>query len=109
MIYLNPNTYKKKIMKAVFIACNEAQGDNVMEALEKSFVKGFTMWEQVQGRGSKNGEPHLGSHAWPTMNSAIVTFVDDETAKRLKERLRDIDELKPALGLRFFSWTIDEE
>lgn len=96
-------------MKAVFITYNEAHGEAVMEALEKSFVRGFTMWEQVQGRGTKDGEPHLGSHAWPTMNSAMVTFVDDEAAKRLKERLKEIDALKPKLGLRVFSWTIDEE
>ena len=95
-------------MKAVFIAYNEAQGENVMEALEKCFVRGFTMWEHIQGRGSKDGEPHLGSHAWPTMNSAMITFVDDNLAKSLKDRLRDIDKLKPQLGLRVFSWTIDE-
>lgn len=96
-------------MKAVFIAYNEAQGAAVLEALEKLFIKGFTMWEHVQGRGSKDGEPHLGSHAWPTMNSAMVTFVDDDAAKRLKERLKEIDALKPALGLRVFTWTIDED
>ena len=96
-------------MNAVFIAYNEAQGAAVLEALEKVFIKGFTMWEQVQGRGSKDGEPHLGSHAWPTMNSAMVTFVDDNAAKNLKERLKEIDNLKPALGLRVFTWTIDED
>ena len=95
-------------MKAVFIAYNQAHDDNVKEVLEKCFVKGFTRWEQVQGAGSRDGEPHLGSHAWPTMNSAVVTFVDDDAAKRLKERLKEIDALNPALGLRVFTWTIDE-
>ena len=95
-------------MKAVFIAYNEAQGENVMEILRKCFIRGFTMWEHVQGTGTQDGEPHMGSHAWPTMNSALITFVDDEASKRLKERLKEIDEIKPQLGLRFFSWTIDE-
>ena len=96
-------------MKAVFIAYNEAQTEAVMEALDKCFIRGFTMWEHIQGRGSRDGEPHFGSHAWPTMNSAIVTFVEDEAAKRLKDRLKEIDSLKPALGLRVFSCTIDED
>ncbi len=95
-------------MKAVFVAYNEAQTEAVLEAMEKCFVKGYTMWQQVTGRGSKDGEPHLGSHAWPTMNTAMITFVDDESAKRLKERLMEIDNLKPQLGLRLFSWTVDE-
>lgn len=43
------------------------------------------------------------------MNSAMVTFVDDNAAKNLKERLKEIDNLKPALGLRVFTWTIDED
>ena len=28
----------------------------------------------MQGRGSKTGEPHYGSHAWPSMCSAIITL-----------------------------------
>ena len=36
------------------------------------------MWEQVQGRGSKNGEPRRGTHTWPEMNSAMLVMVDDD-------------------------------
>ena len=42
-------------MKAVFVAYNEAQTEAVLEAMEKCFVKGYTMWQQVTGRGSKDG------------------------------------------------------
>ncbi|MGM9775045.1 MAG: PG0541 family transporter-associated protein [Candidatus Egerieousia sp.] len=95
-------------MKAVFIAYNEAMEDHVLEALHKSFIKGYTAWEHIKGVGSNDGEPHLGSHAWPTMNSGIITFVEDDLVKGLKERLKKADEENSRLGLRFFSWSVDD-
>ena len=50
-------------MKTVFIAYDQAHHDNVMEALNDSNVRGYTFFEQVGGRGTKGGDPHLGSHA----------------------------------------------
>ena len=94
-------------MKAVFIAYNQAHDEAVKEAMEKLFIKGFTMWQQVTGEGSKNGEPHLGSHAWPTLNSALISFMEDDEAKKLKAELEELDSLKERLGLRIFTWSID--
>ena len=94
-------------MKAVFIAYNQAHDEAVKEAMEKLFIKGFTMWQQVTGEGSKEGEPHLGSHAWPTLNSALISFMDDDAAKKLKAKLEELDSLKNRLGLRVFIWSID--
>lgn len=95
-------------MKAVFITYNEALGEPILTALEKSHLRGYTKWETVSGRGSHTGEPHLGSHAWPTMNSASMVIASDEQAAELKRRLLDMDAAKPALGLRVFTWTIDD-
>ncbi|MBO4692128.1 MAG: hypothetical protein J5604_05065 [Bacteroidales bacterium] len=94
-------------MKAVFIAYNQAHDEAVKVAMEKLFIKGFTMWQQVTGEGSKNGEPHLGSHAWPTLNSALISFMEDDEAKKLKAELEELDSLKERLGLRIFTWSID--
>ena len=95
-------------MKTVFIAYDQAHQENVIEALDASNVRGYTIFPQAGGRGSKTGDPHLGSHAWPTMNSAILTVVEDEQADRLLERLRELDENNPLLGLRAFSWDVDK-
>ena len=65
------------------------------------------MWENVSGRGSETGEPHLGNHAWPTMNNALLTFVDDSKAPLLLSALSAKDAATPELGLRAFSWTLD--
>lgn len=95
-------------MKAIFIAYDQAHQDSVIEALSSSMQRGFTCFEQVQGRGSKTGEPHYGSHAWPGMNSAIVTFCEDDRVSLILERLRKIDQESPMLGLRAFVLPVEQ-
>ena len=62
-------------MKTIFIVYDQAHQDNVVEALNDSNVRGYSFFEQVGGRGTKTGEPHLGSHAWPSMNSSIIWYI----------------------------------
>ena len=95
-------------MKAIFIAYDQAHHDSVVEALGSSMQRGFTCFEQAQGRGSKTGEPHFGSHAWPGMNSAIVTFCEDDRVPLILGRLKKIDEEKPMLGLRAFVMPVEQ-
>jgi nitrogen regulatory protein PII len=95
-------------MKAIFIAYDQAHHEAVIEALAKSNCRGFTGFGTVQGRGSKNGEPHYGSHAWPSLANAMISMVDDEKVEAVMARLRAIDEAKPRLGLRAFVWTIEQ-
>ena len=84
-------------MKAVFIAFNQAHEDDVLMALRRMNVRGYTGWTSVIGAGTQKGEPHLGSHAWPTLNAAYW----------LLEMLKSIDEESPQLGLRAFVWSIE--
>lgn len=95
-------------MKTVFIAYDQAHQENVIEALDDSNVRGYTLLEQVGGRGSKWGDPHLGSHAWPSMNSAIITIVQDQQVEPLLRRLKNLDDDNPMLGLRAFTWNVEE-
>ena len=66
-------------MKGIFIAYDQAYNMEIADALEEMGCRGFTMWQDIAGRGGYDGEPHLGNHAWPTMSNAILTFVQDET------------------------------
>ena len=95
-------------MKAVFIAYDQAQHENVIEVLNDSNVRGYTLFPQTGGRGSKTGESHLGSHAWPSMNSSIIAIVEDEKAQPLLDRLKKIDEDNLMLGLRAFVWNVEQ-
>jgi hypothetical protein len=66
------------------------------------------MWQDIAGRGGFNGEPHLGSHAWPTMNNAILTFVPDDKVDDILAHLKAMDEETPDLGIRAFVWNIEK-
>lgn len=95
-------------MKAIFIAYDLAHHENILEVLNQSSCRGFTAFGEVQGRGTKTGEPHYGTHAWPSLASAIITFVEDDRVPVLLDRLHALDETKPKLGLRAFVWTVDQ-
>ena len=95
-------------MKGVFIAFDQAHKDAVINTLNHLNCRGFSMIEQMQGRGSKSGEPHYGSHAWASMNSGIITMVDDSIVTKLLEEIKRIDESAEMLGIRAFVWNIEQ-
>lgn len=95
-------------MKAVMITLDQAHYDEIVENLSSLNIRGFTSWKEVLGRGSKNGEPHYGSHAWPSLNNAILTMVEDDKVKSLLGYLKNLDTEYPNLGLRAFVWNIED-
>ncbi len=95
-------------MKSVFITFDQSFYESVLAILDRLNCRGFTFVEQVQGRGSKTGEPHYGSHAWPSMCSAIFTMVPDERVDSLLDALHKIDLESEQLGLRAFVWNIEK-
>ena len=95
-----------KIMKAIFIAFDQAHRENIIDLLEKSSCRGFTSFGETQGRGTFRGEPHYGSHAWPSLGGAILTIVEDSKVDIVLEKLKKLDTEKPKLGLRAFVWDI---
>lgn len=94
-------------MKAIFVSYNQAYGEEIVEVLENNGQRGFTRWDDIQGRGGVDGEPHFGNHAWPTMNVAIMTVVPDEKVAPILAGLKAKDESAPDLGLRAFVWSIE--
>lgn len=94
-------------MKAVFIIYNQAYNEEIAEILSSKGQRGFTRWEDIQGKGGFNGTPHFGSHAWPEQNHAILTMVKDEKVEPILAELKRRDELAPDLGLRAFVWNIE--
>lgn len=95
-------------MKAIFISFDQAHYERIIDLLERNNCRGFTSWQQVMGRGSRTGEPHYGSHAWPSMASAIMTVVDNSRVDNVLARLKAIDDERPKLGLRAFVWNIEK-
>ena len=60
-------------------------------------IRGFTFFEQVQGRGT---------HAWPEMNSCVITVVEDEQVDSLLEAVKKLDLRNEEVGVRAFVWDI---
>ena len=95
-------------MKAILITYNQAYYDEIAKVLNDNGTKGFTEWNEIKGHGSDTGEPHYGTHAWPTLNNAIISIVDDDKADGILNQLHEKDLKTPDLGLRAFCWNIEK-
>lgn len=95
-------------MKSVFIVYNQALGEIVQQALNHEGIRGFTMWEDVMGHGSVEGVPHMGTHVWPAMNSAVLSVIDDNKVVSLLDAIRKINQKARMQGIRAFVWTVEE-
>jgi hypothetical protein len=93
-------------MKALFISYNQALTDRINKLLDDHGVRGFTRWALTEGRGTHDGEPHYGSHAWPAMNTSILAIVEEEKIPLLLDDLRVIDTTTKQQGCRAFVWDI---
>ena len=69
-------------MKSIMITFDQAYNERIVELLDRLNCRGFTRWEQVQGRGTKKGEPHY--------------------------KLHEMDQETEMLGLRAFVWNVEQ-
>ncbi|MCQ2208715.1 MAG: hypothetical protein MJZ34_00315 [Paludibacteraceae bacterium] len=95
-------------MKSVMIVFNQANTERVEYMLDKLGIRGFTFFEQVQGRGSVDGQPHRGTHTWPEMNSVVITVVEDDKLDVLLETIHKLDLRNEEVGVRAFVWNIEQ-
>lgn len=95
-------------MKAIFITYNQAYYSDIAKVLNDNGVKGYTEWDEIKGHGSVTGEPHLGTHAWPTLNNAIISVVEDDRVDAILHDFHEQDAKSPELGLRAFVWDIEK-
>jgi nitrogen regulatory protein PII len=93
-------------MKAVMIIYNQAHTERVDFLLDKLGIKGFSLWENVQGRGSHTGVPHLGTHTWPEINKSTLTIVEDDLVDTILDKVKKIDAVNEEVGIRAFVWDI---
>jgi nitrogen regulatory protein PII len=93
-------------MKAIMIIYNQAHSEKVEYMLDKLGIKGYSLWENVQGSGSTTGVPHLGTHAWPEINKSVLAVVEDEKVDKVLETVKRIDAINNEVGIRAFVWDI---
>ena len=95
-------------MKAVFIVFNQTNSERIEDILDSLDIRGYSWFETVKGRGSETGEPRMGTHTWPEMNSAVIAIVHEEKVKDILENVRRIDEINKEVGIRAFVWDITQ-
>ena len=95
-------------MKAVMIIFNQANTERMEFMLDKLNVRGFSWFSEVKGRGSESGEPRMGTHTWPEMNSAVLTVVQDDAVEKLLLAVKKMDEINKEVGIRAFVWEITQ-
>ncbi|HOE39545.1 MAG TPA: hypothetical protein PLG05_01245 [Bacteroidales bacterium] len=95
-------------MKAIMIVFNHALTEKVEYMLDRLEVRGFTQWENLQGRGSVDGDPHYGTHTWPEINTATIAVVEDDKVDIILEKVQRIDEINKEVGIRAFVWNIEK-
>lgn len=94
------------IMKAVFIVYNQAHNEKVEFILDHFEISGYSEWNNMKGRGSRGGVPHLGTHTWPEINSATLTIVEDGMVDKLLDAVKKMDEQNTDVGARAFVWDV---
>ncbi|MBQ0015720.1 MAG: hypothetical protein KBT04_01890 [Bacteroidales bacterium] len=95
-------------MKSVMIVYNQANTERVEYMLDRLEIRGYTFFENVQGRGHIDGDPHHGTHTWPEMNNAIITVIEDEKVASLLESVHKLDLRNTEVGVRAFVWNIEQ-
>ena len=93
-------------MKAVLIVFNQANTERVEFMFDRLEIKGYTWWSDVKGRGTDTGDPRMGTHTWPEMNSAALAIVPDDKVPVLLEKTKKMDEINKEVGVRAFVWDI---
>lgn len=93
-------------MKAVMIIYNQAHTEKIEYMFERLGVRGYSLWENVQGRGSSTGVPHLGTHAWPEINKSVIAVVEDDLVDIILDKVKKIDAINTEIGIRAFVWDV---
>ena len=94
-------------MKAVFISYNQALTERVTEIIDSLYIRGFTQWTEVHGRGSQKGEPHMGTHTWPALNNVHLCILEEKKVKPLLDKLQQLDREAEEHGLKVFLWNAE--
>lgn len=88
------------------IIYNQAHTEKIDYMMDKLGIKGYSLWENVQGRGTSSGVPHLGTHTWPEINKSLLAIVDDSLVDTILDKVKRIDVINEEVGIRAFVWDV---
>ncbi len=94
-------------MKAVMIVYNQTVSDKIEFIFDSLGIRGFTTWNEVNGRGSVSGEPRMGTHTWPENNAASLVVIQADAVDPLLQCIEKLDKVSEEVGVRAFVWDIE--
>jgi nitrogen regulatory protein PII len=90
------------------IIYNQAHTERVEYILDSLQIRGYTRWDDVRGRGSETGVPHLGTHTWPEMNTALLAIINEDKVDPLFEKIKRLDQINTEIGVKAVVWSVDQ-
>lgn len=94
----------KREMKAIMIIFNQALSEEVLALLDEKKIRGFTKFNNLQGRGTDKGEPKMGTHTWPALNNSVLCFTAADKTEELLTSLKELNSSGLDQGLKAFTW-----
>lgn len=94
-------------VKIILISYNVAIDEEVMEALKKMGISGYTKLPKVLGDGKTSG-PRLDSHIWPGANSLLFLAVDDDKKDQILAQVRKMRQRLGKEGIKAFVLPLEE-
>lgn len=74
-------------MRLVFMSYYAGMHDEVMEILDRTGIRNYVHWREVEGRLSC-GDPRDGTQTWPGYNSALQAVLREQTAEKLTDEIK---------------------
>lgn len=78
-------------MKMVWIICNESIAEEVMEILDNDGISGYTVWQDVLGKDTRNGRNHWGNDIFPGRNWVFMILCEEANVSSLKDKLKNFE------------------
>ncbi len=94
-------------MKMVFVVYSQAADYDVLDAIKKAGIKGYTKMERVCGEGMET-EPKLHTHTWPGENCFVFMALNEEDLQGLTEEIRTLKKEHPRAGVKAFILPMEE-
>jgi len=94
-------------MKMVFIVYSQAADYEVINAIKKAGIRGYTKMEKACGEGVET-EPKLHTHTWPGENCVLFVALDEADLPVITELIRALKEEHPRAGLKAFVLPMEE-
>lgn len=94
-------------MKMVFVVYSQAADYDVISAIKKTGIKGYTKMEKACGEGVET-EPKLHTHTWPGENCVLFLALDEHELPEITEIVRALKREHPRAGLKAFVLPMEE-